>query len=119
MNDGQGVPPEEQRRGQQPEPRGGYLGSGVVYGAVALYILYLWATVGIGAPNIAPPNAWAPSIFAGPAAFVPIAVYLGLAVVLAVSPRTARTGAGLLIGLGIFTLLGGGLCVGALVQFGV
>lgn len=109
-------PPREQGSGQKRENRGGYLGSGTLFGALALYILYLWATIGIGAPNIGPPNAWAHSIFAGPAAFVPIAVYLGLAIVLAVSPRTSRTGAGMLIGLGIFTLLGGGLCVGALTQ---
>lgn len=124
-HDDQSVPPPgEQGHGQRRENRGGYLGSGTLFGALALYILYLWATIGIGAPNIGPPNigppnAWAHSIFAGPAAFVPIAVYLGLAIVLAVNPRTSRTGAGLLIGLGIFTLLGGGLCVGALTQAGI
>ena len=115
MNDDQPVPPpREQGRGQKRENRGGHLGSGTLFGALALYILYLGAAVGIGAPN-----AWATSIFAGPAAFVPIAVYLGLAIVLAVNPRTSRTGAGLLIGLGVFTLLGGGLCVGALTQAGI
>jgi hypothetical protein len=120
MNDDQSVPPQgEQGRGQKRENRGGDLGSGTVFGALALYILYLWTTIGVGAPSISPPNAWATSIFAGPAAFVPIAVYLGLAIVLAVDPRTSRTGAGLLIGLGIFTLLGGGLCVGTLFQVGM
>ncbi|MDQ0146257.1 MULTISPECIES: hypothetical protein [Pseudarthrobacter] len=100
----------------QREPRHGYLGAGTVFGALALYILYLWATIGIGAPTISPPVAWGNSIFAGPAAFVPIAVYLGVAIVLAVSHRTALTGAGMLLGLGIFLLLGGGLCVGVLAQ---
>lgn len=114
MADDQPVPPPgEQGRGQKRENRGGYLGSGAVFGALALYILYLWATVEVGPPP------WPASILAGPAAFVPIAVYLGLAIVLAVNPRTSRTGAGLLIGLGIFTLLGGGLCVGALIQAGI
>lgn len=116
MDDDQEVPSpplEPHRPGQQREPRRGYLGPGLSFGALALYILYLWATVGIGAPN-----SWPNSILAGPAAFVPIAVYLGLAIVLAVRPGTARTGAGMLIGLGIFLLLGGGLCVGALAQTG-
>ncbi|WP_268815558.1 hypothetical protein [Arthrobacter sp. SLBN-122] len=39
-----------------------------------------------------------------------------MAVVLTVRPRTSGLGAGLLIGLGIFTLLGGGLCVAYLAQ---
>ena len=115
MDDDQEVPspPLEPRRpGRQREPRGGYLGIGTVFGVLALYILYLWATIRDGPPP------WPNSIFAGPAAFVPVAVYLGVAVVLAINPRTSRTGAGMLIGLGIFTLLGGGLCVGTLVQAG-
>ena len=96
------------------QPRGGVLGAGTVFGALALYVLYLWTTVGVG-----PPYAWSYSLLAGPAAFIPIIVYLGLAIVLAVNPRTSRTGAGLLMGLGIFTLLGGGLCVGNLFQVGL
>ncbi|UUL75978.1 hypothetical protein NG819_18485 [Pseudarthrobacter sp. Fe7] len=113
MSEDQGTPPPTERgRGRQREPRGGYLGIGTASGALVLYILYLWATIRDGPPP------WPNSIFAGPAAFVPVAVYLGVAVVLAIEPRTSRTGAGMLIGLGIFTLLGGGLCVGALVQAG-
>lgn len=100
------------RPGRERQPRGGYLGSGTVFGALALYILYLWATIRDGPPP------WPASFLAGPAAFVPVAVYVGVAVVLAIDPRTSRTGAGMLIGLGIFTLLGGGLCVGTLVQAG-
>lgn len=50
----------------------------------------------------------------GPSAFIPIAVYLLVAIVLAVQLRTSRWGAGLLIGLGIFTVLGGGVCIGTL-----
>jgi hypothetical protein len=41
-----------------------------------------------------------------------------VAILLAVRRRTSRFGAGLLIGLGIFVLFGGGLCVGALSQMG-
>mgnify|MGYP006170584539 CR=1 FL=1 len=54
----------------------------------------------------------------GPSAFIPVAGYLAIAIILAVWPPTSRWGAGLLIGLGIFTLLGGGVCVGALAQMG-
>ena len=112
-NDREDPPPpkEPHHPGQQREPRRGYLGPGLSFGALALYILYLWATIGVGAPN-----SWPTSILAGPAAFVPIALYLGLGIALAVRPGTARTGAGMLIGLGIFLLLGGGLCVGVLAQ---
>lgn len=97
-----------------PPPRDGQLGLATVFGALGLFVIYLWATMAVG-----PPMAWADSLLAGPSALVPVIVYLGMAIVLAVEPRTARTGAGLLIGLGIFTLLGGGLCVGSLVQVGI
>ncbi|WP_258868459.1 hypothetical protein [Arthrobacter sp. RT-1] len=39
-----------------------------------------------------------------------------VAIVLAAMPRTSQWGAGLLIGLGFFTLFGGGICVGYLAQ---
>ena len=112
-NDREDPPPpkEPHHPGQQREPRRGYLGPGLSFGALALYINYLWQKMGVGAPNSGPA-----SLRPAPAAFVPIAVYLGLGIALAVRPGTARTGAGMLIGLGIFLLLGGGLCVGALAQ---
>ena len=83
---------------------------GILLGAVALYALYFGTTAGIA------PDEGYKTFLAGPAALIPVAAYLGLAVVLAVQPRTSRLGAGLLIGLGIFTLLGGGICVGALAR---
>ena len=64
------------------------------------------------------PYGWSRGILGGLATFLPIVVYVLLATVLAVRPPTSRLGAGLLIGLGIFALLGGGLCVGSLAQPG-
>ncbi|ADX72446.1 hypothetical protein Asphe3_12690 [Pseudarthrobacter phenanthrenivorans Sphe3] len=89
---------------EPPEPAVGSMGLGILLGAVALYGLYLVVPVVFGGP-------YGVRFLTGPSTFVPIAVYLAIAIVLAVRPRTARWGAGLLIGLGIFTLLGGGLCV--------
>jgi hypothetical protein len=86
------------------------MGLGILVGAAALYALYFGTTSGIA------PDEGYKTFLAGPAALIPVAAYLGLAVVLAVQPRTSRLGAGLLIGLGIFTLLGGGICVGALAR---
>lgn len=103
--------PVPREGGPPTEPRGGSMGLGTVLGALALYVLYLGGTIGFGGPY-----AWGMSFLAGPATFLPIVVYLAVAIVLAVRPSTSRWGTGLLIGLGIFTLLGGGLCVGALSQ---
>ena len=98
-------PGEEERR---PEWGLGLMVLGILLGTPALYALYFGTTRGIA------PDEGYKTFFAGPAAFLPIAVYLVVAIVLAVRPRTSRWGAGLLIGLGIFTLLGGGVCVGTL-----
>jgi hypothetical protein len=98
---------------EEEEPPGPGLGSmvlGILLGAPALYALYFGTTRGIA------PDEGYKTFLAGPAAFIPIAVYLVVAIVLAVRPRTSGWGAGLLIGLGVFTLLGGGICVAALSQ---
>jgi hypothetical protein len=100
-------PPPEQEE-PPSEPRRGSMVLGILLGTPALYALYFGTTRGIA------PDEGYKTFLAGPAAFIPIAAYLAVAVVLAVRPRTSRWGAGLLIGLGIFTLLGGGVCVGAL-----
>ncbi len=83
---------------------------GILLGTPALYALYFGTTSGIA------PDQGYKTFLAGPAAFVPITLYVAVAVLLAVRPRTSRLGAGLLIGLGIFTLLGGGICVGSLAR---
>lgn len=92
------------------EPKRGSMLLGILLGALALYALYFGTTAGIA------PDQGYRTFLAGYATFIPIAVYLAAAIVLAVRPRTSRLGAGLLIGLGIFTLLGGGICVMALSQ---
>ncbi|HYH77040.1 MAG TPA: hypothetical protein VD841_06005 [Arthrobacter sp.] len=101
------LPPREED--EPPEPAPGRMGFGILIGSVALYVLYFVLPMVFGGPYFM-------RFLTGPATFVPIAVYLVVAIVLAVRPRTSRWGAGLLIGLGIFTLLGGGLCVGYLAQ---
>jgi hypothetical protein len=83
---------------------------GTVLGAVALYALYFGTTAGIA------PDEGYKTFLAGPAALIPIGVYLAVAGVLAIRPRTSGLGAGLLIGLGIFVLMGGGICVLSLTQ---
>jgi hypothetical protein len=103
-------PPQE---GEPPkEPRGGAMGTGIVFGALGLYAVYILRTMARG------PYAWSTSFLAVPAPFIPIIIYLAAAVVIAIRRRTALLGAGLLIGLGVFTLLGGGLCIGFLTQAG-
>ena len=98
-------PPRRQEEEEPPEPGLGPMGFGILLGTTALYALYI-----AGPPSL--------HILTGPSAFIPVVGYLAIAVVLAVWPPTSRWGAGLLIGLGIFILLGGGVCVGALAQMG-
>lgn len=97
----------EPREGEPVSKSGGGLPMllGILVGATALYALYFGTTSGIA------PDQGYRTPLAGPAVFIPIGVYLALAGALAVWPRTSRLGAGLLIGLGVFTLLGGGVCV--------
>jgi hypothetical protein len=96
-----------QEEEEPPEPALGPMGFGILFGTTALYAIYVGVPIAFGGPQ----NM---RFLTGPSAFIPIGVYLAIAVVLAVRPRTSRWGAGLLIGLGIFTLLGGGVCVGSL-----
>lgn len=103
-------PARPEQEGPPPEPRRGSMALGILLGTPALYALYFGTTSGIA------PDQGYKTFLAGPAAFIPIALYAAVAVVLAVRPRTSRLGAGLLIGLGIFTLLGGGICVGSLAR---
>ena len=96
-----------QEEEEPPEPALGPMGFGILFGTTALYAIYVGVPIAFGGPA-------SMRFLTGPSAFIPIGVYLAIAVVLAVRLRTSRWGAGLLIGLGIFTLLGGGVCVGSL-----
>jgi hypothetical protein len=100
-----------QEEEEPPEPALGPMGFGILFGTTALYAIYVGVPIAFGGPASL-------RFLTGPSAFIPVAVYLLVAIVLAVRPRTSRWGAGLLIGLGIFILLGGGVCVGALAQMG-
>jgi hypothetical protein len=103
-------PPPQEEEPDSASGRGFFMLLGMVLGAAALYALYFGTTRGIA------PDQGYKTPLAGPAVFVPIGVYLAIAGVLAVRPRTSGLGAGLLFGLGIFILLGGGVCVVALSQ---
>ena len=99
--------PPRQEKEEPPEPGLGPMGFGILLGTIALYGLYVGVPIAFGGP-------YNMRFLTGPSAFVPLVGYLAIAIILAVWPPTSRWGAGLLIGLGIFTLLGGGVCVGAL-----
>jgi len=77
---------------------------GILAGIVGLFALYYLLIMLTGPGWIA--------------ALLPIVVYVGGSVLLAVRPRTSRLGAGLLIGLGVWLLAGGGLCITILVPQG-
>ncbi|MFJ6027791.1 hypothetical protein ACIQCN_10040 [Pseudarthrobacter sp. NPDC092424] len=108
--DNSDVPQDPPPHRKEPQPIRGLMALGILVGAVALYALYFGTTAGIA------PDQGYRTFLAGPAVFIPIAVYLAVAGILTVRPRTSQLGAGLLIGLGVFTLLGGGVCVMALSQ---
>ena len=111
--------PPRQEKEEPPEPGLGPMGFGILLGTTALYALYLLGPGAFGRLQAGADSGPSSMRFlTGPSAFVPIAGYLAIAILLAVWPPTSRWGAGLLIGLGIFTLLGGGVCVGALAQMG-
>ena len=101
-------PPREEE--PPSEPGLGLMVLGILLGAPALYALYFGTTQGIA------PDEGYKTFLAGPGAFIPIGAYLAIAGALAIWPRTSRWGAGLLFGLGIFILLGGGICVMFLAQ---
>lgn len=103
--DGPGVPPPPPP--SQPPARqggGGLLALGIVTGFIVLFAVYL-AIIFLADPS------WA-------AAFAPIGVFLVIAIILTVRPRTRMFGTGLLIGLGAWTLIGGGLCIPLLIPAG-
>ena len=109
--------PPPKKDEESPASGLGPMGFGILLGTTALYALYILGPGAFGRLQAGPGSGPTSMPFmTGPSAFLPVAVYLAIAVVLAVRPRTSRWGAGLLIGLGIFTLLGGGICVGFLAQ---
>jgi Ca2+/Na+ antiporter len=104
-------PPAPNQDDPAPQaPKSGSMSMGAFFGALALYAVYVLGTMAQG------PYAWSATFLSIPAPFIPIALYLAVAIVLAVRRRTSRLGTGLLIGLGAFLLLGGGLCVTFLAQ---
>ena len=99
------VPPTPPPPPEQPPPRqrggGGFLALGAVLGFAVLFLVYLLIVFFVG-------PSWA-------SAFAPVVLFLVAAIVLTARPRTRMFGAGLLIGLGAWALLGGGLCIPLLI----
>ena len=84
----------------EPAPRrggGGFLALGILAAYGVLFVVYLAVLYFVG-------PSW-------PSAFGPVILFLVVAIVLTVRPRTRMFGTGLLIGLGVWVLLGGGLCI--------
>ena len=103
-------PPDQDDPAPQP-PKSGSIGVGFVLGTVALLAVYVGGGVGQG------PYAPSARFLALPVPFIPVVVYMAVAIVLAIVPRTARYGAGMLIGMGFFILLDG-FCLGSLARHG-
>ena len=106
--DGPGAPHEGRDPGESRRiAGGGHLAAALVGGALGLFAIYLviGRSTSLGYPSFTPPGA---------VTLLPVGVYLALAVLLVRSPRTRRTGTGLLFGLGIWLVLGGGPCLASL-----
>ncbi len=83
---------------------------GILLGVLTLLVVTVLALFVLG-PLF--PEAW---LFGLPLFFL---AYLIVAIVLVARPQTSSLGGGLLIGLGVFVLVGGGACFGLLfVSFG-
>jgi uncharacterized BrkB/YihY/UPF0761 family membrane protein len=96
-------PPEDEGR-----PRREFVGAlftlGAFLGGVALLFVYILIFFAAGAPYGS----------VGYVAFVPVGVYLVIAVLLTISRRWMSAGIGMLTGLGIWLAIGGGPCIGGL-----
>jgi hypothetical protein len=68
---------------EPPEPALGPMGFGILLGAPALYAIYVGVPIAFGGPA-------SMRFLTGPSAFIPIAVYLVLAVVLVILPLLLR-----------------------------
>jgi hypothetical protein len=94
-------------------PRGRIVASilaGIAVGVAVLIVTYFAVSL---------PNGLTSPIGVGLVALIPLVVYVVLAVVLAARGRTALFGTGLLLGLGVWLLIGGEYCVSFHVGSGV
>ena len=92
-------------------PKSGSIGAGFLLGILTLLAVYVGG--GVGQRPYAPSGTF----LSLPNPFLPVLIYMAAAIVLAVVPRTARYGAGLLIGMGFFILVDG-FCLGILSRAG-
>ena len=95
-------PPDQSAR--RPPGGGGFLALGIFAAYGVLFLVYLAVIYFVG-------PSWV-------SAFGPVALFIVVAIVLTVRPRTRMFGTGLLIGLGVWVLLGGGLCIPLLIPQG-
>ena len=84
MSEGNRPPQEED---EPPEPALGPMGYGILLGTIALYAIYVGIPIAVGGPA-------SMRFLTGPSAFIPIGVYLVVAIVLGVRSRTSRWVAG-------------------------
>ncbi|ASN53061.1 hypothetical protein [Sinomonas sp. R1AF57] len=108
---GPAEPAEPAGPGPEKRDRGGFLPIGL---AVGLAFLYLVGIVYIAPRAIPRQNSIAP-LTENVLLWAPLVLYAVVAVVLTLVRRTSMTGAGLLIALGVWLLLGGELCISAMV----
>ncbi|GAA2199497.1 hypothetical protein [Sinomonas flava] len=105
------TPDPGEDRGTSPDegrPRREFVGAlfalGAFLGGVVLLFVYVLIFFAAG-----PPRGTVGSV-----AFIPVGVYLLIAVLLTISRRWMSAGIGMLTGLGIWLAIGGGPCIGGL-----
>lgn len=100
----EGMPEPRKKRSLQID--GAAFLTGLFLGFSALWIVYLVIFYAAGAPYG----------HIGPYAFIPVGVYAAAAVILAARRRRPgmSIGGGMLLGLGIWLLVGGGTCIAGL-----
>ncbi|GAA2199490.1 hypothetical protein [Sinomonas flava] len=108
---GPAEPAEPVVPGPEKRDRGGFLPIGLAVGLAFLYLMGIFYIAPRAIPRL---NADAPLVD-NVLMWAPLALYAVAAVVLTLVRRTSMTGAGLLIALGVWLLLGGELCISAMV----
>ncbi|WP_369045453.1 hypothetical protein [Sinomonas sp. P10A9] len=119
-DDGAGPPPQAPPPPPPPPPNGSRVpdrgGSMLLALTLGLLGLYIFGIALVGGRAVmpyqytgSPVPLWLSLGF-----WVPLVVYVALAVFLATRRRTSLTGAGMLIAFGVWVLLGGELCITAM-----
>jgi hypothetical protein len=112
------VPPPPPYPVRPVQPKGGSIGLGIALGLGSSVLLgaLMWLASLMTVPGTNSPNN-IPFAIVGITAMVWPGVLFIAGLVMAVIPKTARTGGGILLSIGIEILLSGGLCIAALTGF--